>query len=55
MVADFTCEGWVSLSAARLVGEGRGTQRGRRGTGILSCEDNGEELGRVSFRAQGPV
>lgn len=55
MVAGFTCEVGVSLSEARPVGEGRGTQRGRSGIGILSCEDNVEELGRVGFRGQCPV
>lgn len=55
-MADLTCEVWVSLSAARLVGEARGAQRGRHRVGILSCEDSGEELGRGSFRPhQGPV
>lgn len=55
-VADLTCEVWVGLSAASLVGEARGTQRGRRRVGILSCEDSGEELGRGTFRPhQHPV
>ena len=52
MVANFTCEMWVSARAARLAGKGRGTQRYRHRMGIPSCEDNGEELGRVSFRGQ---